>query len=135
MAKFVWEPSEERVERANVTRLRRRLGCGDYHELHRLSVDDPDAFWRAVVDDLGLEFSEPWRAVLDVSDGPEWAKWFVGGTTNVAWNCVHKWARSEDADRLASAFSTMAKALRESFDGSSVSGSAGGGGEGGSGGD
>ncbi len=39
---------------------------------------------------------------------------------------------SEDADRLATAFSTMAKALRESFDGGGLSVSGAGGGEGGS---
>jgi hypothetical protein len=41
----VWSPSPERVERANVTRLLRRLGCADYHELHRVSIEDPDRFW------------------------------------------------------------------------------------------
>ena len=95
MAEFVWEPSEERVERANVTRLRRRLGCADYHELHRLSVEQPDVFWRAVVDDLGLEFSEPWTTTVDSSRGIEWATWFAGGKLNLAWNCVHRFAAGE----------------------------------------
>ena len=38
MAEFVWTPTPEQVERANVTRLIRRLGCADYHELQRLSI-------------------------------------------------------------------------------------------------
>ncbi|HET7045390.1 MAG TPA: AMP-binding protein, partial [Gaiellaceae bacterium] len=29
---------------------------------------------------------------VDLSRGPEWATWFVGGKLNVAWNCVHRWA-------------------------------------------
>ena len=57
----------------------RRLGCADYHELHRVSVEEPERFWPELIDDLGLEFSQPWERVLDVTDGPEWAKWFVGG--------------------------------------------------------
>src|SRR5918992_4985660 len=76
---FVWRPSPEDVERANVTRLARRLGCADYHELHRVSVEDPERFWPELVDDLGIEFSTPWGRVLDASAGPEWPKWFVGG--------------------------------------------------------
>ena len=55
MSEFVWAPSEERVERANVVRLWRRLGCDAYHELHRLSVEEPERFWPEVVDDLGHE--------------------------------------------------------------------------------
>jgi len=92
---FVWRPDPERVESANLTRLAQRLGVDSYHELHRLSVEDPNRFWPAVVEDLGLEFSQPWEQVLDTSRGIEWPTWFVGGKLNLAWNCLHRWAASE----------------------------------------
>ena len=57
---FIWRPSAELVEQANVTRLARRLGADGYTELHRISVEEPERFWPAVVDDLGIEFSRPW---------------------------------------------------------------------------
>jgi acetyl-CoA synthetase len=101
VAEVVWTPSASQVEHANVTRLARRLGCRDYRELHRLSVEDPVRFWPEVVADLGLEFSRPWERVLDASDGAEWSRWFVGGRLNLAWNCVHRWARGERADETA----------------------------------
>jgi acetyl-CoA synthetase len=88
----VWSPNPEFVEQANVTRLMRRLACADYHELHRVSVEEPERFWPEVIDDLAIEFSRPWERVVDVSDGPEWAKWFVGGRVNLARACVHDWA-------------------------------------------
>jgi len=81
-----------------VNRLARLLGCADYHELHRVSIEEPGRFWPAVVEDLGLEFSEPWERVLDTTDGIEWARWFVGGKLNLARSCVHSWAeRTPDA--------------------------------------
>jgi acetyl-CoA synthetase len=98
MADVVWTPPRERIESANLTRLQRRLGCSDYGDLHRLSIEDPVRFWPAVVDDLGLEFTRRWDAVVDTTDGPEWAKWFVGGRLNIASNCVHRWAGGERAD-------------------------------------
>ena len=101
VAEVVWEPPPERIERANLTRLMRRLGCERYDELHRLSVEEPDRFWREVVDDLEIEFSQPWGDVVDVSDGPEWARWFVGGRVNVARVCVHRWARERPGDEAA----------------------------------
>jgi acetyl-CoA synthetase len=126
---YVWTPSEEVVERANVTRLARRLGCGDYHELHRLSVEDPERFWPAVVDDLELEFSRRWDRVVDRSGGIEWAKWFVGGRLNLASSCVHRWralpgeaavGRGEDGRRwaltwpeLSQQVAQVAQALRD----------------------
>jgi acetyl-CoA synthetase len=94
---YVWAPSPERLEQANIVRLWRKLGCEGYPELHRLSVEEPERFWPAVIEDLGIEFSTPWERVLDTSDGVEWAKWFVGGRLNLAWNCVHKWASDEQA--------------------------------------
>src|SRR6186713_2514256 len=60
---YAWTPTPEQLEHANVTRLARRLGCGDYHALHRLSVEEPERFWRAVADDLGLALARPWERV------------------------------------------------------------------------
>ncbi len=81
-----------------MTRLARRLGADGYHELHRISVEEPERFWPEVVDDLGIEFSRPWDAVVDLSNGPEWARWFVGGRINVARVCVHRWAAARPDD-------------------------------------
>jgi acetyl-CoA synthetase len=101
MSKFVWEPSPERVEQANVVRLWRKLGCESYHDLHRLSIEEPERFWPALIDDLGLEFSTPWERVLDESAGIEWATWFVGGRLNIATNCVHRHAERRPDDVAA----------------------------------
>ena len=54
MGDFTWTPSSEQLAAANVARLARSLGCADYEALHRVSIDEPDRFWRAVVDDLAI---------------------------------------------------------------------------------
>jgi acetyl-CoA synthetase len=94
---YVWAPTPEQVERANVTRLARRLGAAGYNDLHRISVEEPDRFWPAVIDDLGIEFSTPWDSIRDLSQGPEWVRWFVGGRISVARVCVHRWAGGGEA--------------------------------------
>jgi acetyl-CoA synthetase len=97
----IWTPSEEVRERSNALRLARKLGFEDYAELVRFSAEEPERFWPAAIEDMGLEFSRPWHEVLDESRGPEWATWFVGGRLNLAWNCVHRWARGPRADAAA----------------------------------
>jgi acetyl-CoA synthetase len=97
---FVWTPSAEQLATANVARLLRSLGCETYEELHRLSLDEPDRFWRAVVGDLGIPLASDWSDVLDDSRGIEWTTWFLGARLNVAEACVHRWAR-ETPDREA----------------------------------
>src|SRR6266404_3781208 len=89
---FIWRSTPELVEQANVTRLARALGAADYHALHRISVEEPERFWPALIADLRIEFSRPWDAVVDASRGPEWATWFTGGRLNAARVCLHRWA-------------------------------------------
>ena len=93
VAGFTWVPSEEQLSSANVARLAGSLGCSSYDELHRVSIEEPDRFWRAVVDDVGIPLARGWDAVLDDSRGIEWTTWFEGARLNVAEACVHRWAR------------------------------------------
>ncbi len=103
----MWSPSAEQLGAANVARLARRLGCENYPELHRVSVEEPDRFWHAVVDDLGIPLAQDWDAVLDDTRGPEWTTWFLGARLNVAEACVHRWAR-ETPDREAAVWAPEA---------------------------
>jgi acetyl-CoA synthetase len=89
---IVWRPSDEYVERANVTRFMRAHGIGSYDELLARSVGDVVWFWDAVVKDLDLRFLHPYATVLDTKAGPEWPLWFLGGKVNVADQCVDRWA-------------------------------------------
>src|SRR5437773_7274434 len=98
---IVWRPTPEVLEQANVVRLMRRLGFADFRALQRFSAEEPERFWPAAIEDMGLEFSHPWDRVADLTRGPEWATWFVGGKLNLAWNCVHRWAGGERADAEA----------------------------------
>ena len=103
MAEVVWTPDEETVAHANVVRLLRRHGLASYADLLRRSQEDPDWFWPAVVEDLGLDFSRGWERVYDDSRGPEWTTWFPGATVSIARNCVHRWAE-RDPDRVGAVF-------------------------------
>ena len=100
---YAWTPSAEQLEHANVVRLARALGCDDYAALHRVSVEEPDRFWRAVAADLELELARPWDAVLDDSRGIEWTTWFQGARLNLATACVHAWA-ARTPDAIAAVF-------------------------------
>ena len=89
----VWRPTVEQIDAANVSRLMRAHGIERFDDLVRRSIADPAWFWDAVVHDLDLEFSTPYGQIVDPSHGPEWATWFVGGRTNVARQCVDRWAK------------------------------------------
>jgi acetyl-CoA synthetase len=125
---FIWRPSDEFLQQANLTRLMRLFGVERYRDLHRISVEEPGRFWPEVVDDLGLVFSRRWDNVVDTSRGAEWATWFNGATLNLAESCVHRWIatrgdeeaavwHAEDGTRNAASWRELSDAVRRLAEG------------------
>ncbi len=99
MADFAWRPNAEHLRTANVTRLMRRLGVGDPDTLRRRAAAEPEWFWPAVIEDLGLSFRTPFTAVLDSSRGIPFSEWFVGGELNLLDSVLLRHATGDRADR------------------------------------
>jgi acetyl-CoA synthetase len=91
---FVWTPSEDYIGRSHVRQFMLRHGIGDVAELIRRSAEDLEWFWGAMVDELEVEFFRPFERVLDAGRGIAWSRWYVGGTLNLAHNCLDKHVRS-----------------------------------------
>src|SRR5262245_15551915 len=96
-----WRPSSEYIEGSRLVAFIKKHGLRDYADLMRRSTSDLDWFWRAVLDDLGIEFYEPYHTVLDTSAGPAHARWCVGGRMNIVHNCLDKWAGTPTDQREA----------------------------------
>ena len=101
MSEIVWEPPEEYVERANITRFMRKHGIKSYEELIDRSTTDIEWFWDAVMKDLDIEWYKPYEKVLDTSKGIQWARWFIGGKLNIVHNCLDRHAKSDRKNRVA----------------------------------
>jgi acetyl-CoA synthetase len=87
---IIWRPSPEYLERSRIARFMKRHGIASIEALQRRSVDDQEWYWDAVVRDLGVRFSTPYRRVLDGSRGVAWPTWFPGGRLNFADNCIDR---------------------------------------------
>ena len=61
-------------------------------------AEDRLAFWDTQA--KRLDWSTPWEQTLDWSGAP-FAKWFVGGKLNVAYNCVDRHVESGHGDQVA----------------------------------
>ncbi|MDX6742565.1 acetate--CoA ligase [Actinocorallia sp. A-T 12471] len=62
------------------------------------AADDRLGFWSRQAE--RLEWATPWTQVLDWSNAP-FAKWFVGGELNVAYNCVDRHVVEGRGDKVA----------------------------------
>ncbi|MCZ6602432.1 MAG: AMP-binding protein [Planctomycetota bacterium] len=96
---IIWKPTGAYLERSNVRRFMDRHKIESYEELIRRSTEDIEWFWSAALEDLGLEWFEPYETLLDLSDGFPWARWFVGGRLNIVHNCIDRHIRDGGGDR------------------------------------
>ena len=80
-----------------------------YREFHRRSLTERDAFWREEA--ALIDWQTPFGAVLDY-ERPPFAKWFVGGRTNLCHNALdrHLQARGSQAALIYISTETGAKA-------------------------
>lgn len=98
---IAWRPTPEYVEHSRLHAFMDRHGIGSYPELLTRAVEDLEWFWRAVLDDLAIEFYEPYTRVLDTSGGIAWTRWCIGGRLNIVHNCIDKWVRTAHETRPA----------------------------------
>ena len=89
----LWRPSPEQVADSRTQAFRdwlrteRDVSLADYDELWRYSVADPDGFWGAVAEFLGLRWHAKPERVLAKASMPG-ARWFPGSTLNYAENAL-----------------------------------------------
>jgi len=92
----LWQPSPERIARANLTAFRRRVRertapqVTDFASLYRWSVERPEQFWSAVWDFCEVRGTRPPGPVLIDGDRMPGARWFPGARLNFAENLLRR---------------------------------------------
>ena len=67
----------------------------NFESVYRQSIEAPDAFWREQAS--LIDWVKPFDTVCDYSN-PPFAKWFVGGETNLCYNAVDRHAAQRPDD-------------------------------------
>ena len=84
----LFEPPKEFVDGARYTD----------ESIYEEASKDPVAFWESAAREL--HWFKEWDEVLDDSNKPFY-KWFVGGTTNISYNCLDRHVEAGNGDRVA----------------------------------
>ncbi len=85
-------PPEEFAEQARIGSME------EYRRLYEESVKDPESYWDSVASEL--HWFKKWDTVLDESEKP-FFKWFTGGRTNLAYNCIDRHLAGADRNKAA----------------------------------
>ncbi|MCY3713307.1 MAG: AMP-binding protein [Gemmatimonadetes bacterium] len=106
----VWTPDEETVRRSNLQSSMAAVGIDRYEDFHAWSVRDPTAFWTHTLERLGIVFTRPPDAILDLRGeardspggdhgsrgGVRDPRWLPGAELNIVDSCF-----TTDPDRPA----------------------------------
>ncbi len=79
----VIEPPEWVKENAWVSSMEQ------YQEMYDRSVADPEGFWSDMATEL-VHWDKPWDKVVEWEFETPKIEWFIGGKTNVAYNCLDR---------------------------------------------
>ncbi len=93
----LFQPSQEVVENANITAYMRSKGFSTYDELHAWSVENNEEFWAEMASEL--DWFKQWDQILDWQ--PPYAKWFVGGETNIVYNALDRHMKTPTRNKVA----------------------------------
>jgi len=87
---YIWTPPPELVAQSNLTAFLRATSQKDYDDLALKAESDPAWLMEQVFKFCDVRFYRDYEQMLDVSAGQAWARWCVGGTTNIVLNCLDK---------------------------------------------
>lgn len=93
MDEIAWRPTEDFVAATRLHRFMQKHGIATVQELRARSVREPEWFWPAIMEDLGVLWDKPLDRVLDDSRGMPHTRWFEGGKINIVRNCVDRHAQ------------------------------------------
>ncbi|MBV9526005.1 MAG: hypothetical protein JOZ46_09365, partial [Candidatus Dormibacteraeota bacterium] len=100
-ASSTWTPTREQAEGSRLRAFLRSLGVEDVAGANLVARAEPERFWAAVADDIGIDWQRRFDVAMDTSEGLPWTRFWVGGELNFTAGAVDRWAmRTPDHDAL-----------------------------------
>ncbi|MCB1474458.1 MAG: AMP-binding protein [Rhodobiaceae bacterium] len=90
LRKIYWEPDPAIIAQSNLTAFLKMVGIADFDSLVREGDANPGWLMENIFRFSGMRFYKPYEQIFDATGGNAWARWCVGGTTNMVLNCIDK---------------------------------------------
>ena len=87
-----WTPAEDFKKSTRLYQWMQKHGYNSYDDFYQKSIEDIAWFWDEAVNELNMEWYEPYKETLNLANGIKYPDWFVGGKMNVVHNALDKWA-------------------------------------------
>ncbi len=99
-ADVAWRPDPATARDARLARFLTATGEASLDALQARATGDPAWFWGAAADDIGVTWTRRPREIADMTGGPAWTRWWIGGSFDWSWAAVEPRA-ARDPDGTA----------------------------------
>ncbi len=89
--KRIFLPPKEFAEQAHVKSF------AEYENIYEQAAENPEEFWASAAE--SLHWFKKWETVLEWNE--PFAKWFVGGTLNISYNCLDRHLETSRRNKAA----------------------------------
>jgi acetyl-CoA synthetase len=86
----VWNPNKTLIENANIQLFMNKHKIPTIEELHGKSIQNPEWFYESLLEEFDILWQEPYQQLLNTEKGAPFAKWFIGGKTNLHYYTIEK---------------------------------------------
>ena len=98
---IAWTPTQDVIERAQLTKFMRQVGVSTFDELYQFSIAETENFTAEVLKFLDIKFNPPYEKLLDTSGGAAFPQWCAGAGLNITEMCLDRWQTDEMKDQPA----------------------------------
>ena len=93
-----WYPTQAHLDRSRLRSLMLEHGVETVDAWRSWAAEDIGRYWDTAVQDLDLQFTRPYTAPVDLSQGKPWPRWFVDGGFNYVHNALDRFATGPRAN-------------------------------------
>jgi acetyl-CoA synthetase len=98
---IAWHPNQQWIDESNLTAFIKDHGLRDYDHLMERSISDYSWFWEKFIEDLDIQFYQPYKKIIELERGIKFPRWCAGGKMNIVHNCLDKWQSGQIASKEA----------------------------------
>jgi acetyl-CoA synthetase len=82
-----WYPTDDVLKSSNIYQMMLANGFESYMEFWKWSATEKESFWEQTINNLQIQFHQPYTSLLDVSKGVAQASWLKGAKLNIIDSC------------------------------------------------
>ena len=91
---LIWTPTEKEIQQTNIYQTMQDLHLHNYNDFWKWSIEEREKFWDKTIKNLGIQFTQKYTSIYDLSQGVTKPKWLPNAKLNIVDSCFQNEANA-----------------------------------------